>query len=133
MYSETDECGIKITVSTFGYKRGIPIDADMVFDMRFIPNPFYEQSLREHTGREQAVKDYVLAFPRARIFLEKINELVNYVAPYYVEQDKKQLVIAIGCTGGVHRSVVIAEELYRVLCEQGHNVTLEHRDIEHGY
>jgi UPF0042 nucleotide-binding protein len=133
MYSETDERGIKITVSTFGYKRGIPIDADMVFDMRFIPNPFYEEDLREHTGREQAVKDYVLSFPRARIFLDKINELVNYVAPYYVEQDKKQLVIAIGCTGGVHRSVVIAEELYRVLCEQGHNVTLEHRDIEHGY
>jgi len=133
MYSETDERGIKITVSTFGYKRGIPIDADMVFDMRFIPNPFYEEDLREHTGREQAVKDYVLSFPRARIFLDKINELVNYVAPYYVEQDKKQLVIAIGCTGGVHRSVVIAEELYRVLSEQGHNVTLEHRDIEHGY
>jgi len=133
MYSETDERGIKITVSTFGYKRGIPIDADMVFDMRFIPNPFYEEDLREHTGREQAVKDYVLSFPRARIFLDKINELVNYVAPYYVEQDKKQLVIAIGCTGGVHRSVVIAEELYRVLCEQGHTVTLEHRDIEHGY
>ncbi len=133
LYSGTDDQAIKITVSTFGYKRGIPIDADMVFDMRFLPNPFYEETLREHTGREQAVKDYVLSFPRARIFLDKINELVNYVAPYYVEQDKKQLVIAIGCTGGVHRSVVIAEELYRVLCEQGHNVTLEHRDIEHGY
>ena len=133
LYSGTDDQAIKITVSTFGYKRGIPIDADMVFDMRFLPNPFYEETLREHTGREQAVKDYVLSFPRARIFLDKINELVNYVAPYYVEQDKKQLVIAIGCTGGVHRSVVIAEELYHVLCEQGHNVTLEHRDIEHGY
>lgn len=133
MYSDTEEQGIKITVTTFGYKRGIPIDADMVFDMRFLPNPFYEESLREHTGREKEVKDYVLSFPRARIFLDKINELVNYVAPYYVEQDKKQLVIAIGCTGGVHRSVVIAEEMYRVLCEQGHNVTLEHRDIGYGY
>ncbi len=133
MYSDTDEQGIKITVTTFGYKRGIPIDADMVFDMRFLPNPFYEESLREHTGREKEVKDYVLSFPRARIFLDKINELVNYVAPYYVEQDKKQLVIAIGCTGGVHRSVVIAEEMYRVLCGQGHNVTLEHRDIGYGY
>ncbi len=133
MYSDTDEQGIKITVTTFGYKRGIPIDADMVFDMRFLPNPFYEENLREHTGREKEVKDYVLSFPRARIFLDKINELVNYVAPYYVEQDKKQLVIAIGCTGGVHRSVVIAEEMYRVLSEQGHNVTLEHRDIGYGY
>lgn len=133
MYSDTDEQGIKITVTTFGYKRGIPIDADMVFDMRFLPNPFYEESLREHTGREKEVKDYVLSFPRARIFLDKINEIVNYLAPYYVEQDKKQLVIAIGCTGGVHRSVVIAEEMFRVLCEQGHNVTLEHRDIGYGY
>ena len=83
-----------------------------------------------YTGREQDVKEYVLSFPRSRIFLNKINELVNYVAPYYLEQDKKQLVIAIGCTGGVHRSVVIAEELYRVLKEQGHLVTIAHRDIE---
>ncbi len=133
MYSDSGDNGIKITVTTFGYKRGIPIDADMVFDMRFLPNPFYEKSLRDHTGREKEVKDYVLSFPRARVFLDKINELVNYVAPYYVEQDKKQLVIAIGCTGGVHRSVVIAEEMYRELKEQGHNVTLEHRDIGYGY
>lgn len=133
MYSDTDQKGIRITVTTFGYKRGIPIDADMVFDMRFLPNPFYEESLREHTGREKEVKEFVLSFPRAHIFLDKINELVNYVAPYYVEQDKKQLVIAIGCTGGVHRSVVIAEELYRILSGQGHNVTLEHRDIGYGY
>ena len=129
LYSEENEKGILITVTTFGYKRGIPIDADMVFDMRFLPNPFYEDSLREHTGREQSVKDYVLSFPRAHIFIDKINELVNYVAPYYVEQDKKTLVIAIGCTGGVHRSVVIAEELYRIFKEQGHRVTLEHRDL----
>lgn len=133
MFSDSGEQGIKITVTTFGYKRGIPIDADMVFDMRFLPNPFYEENLREHTGREKDVKDYVLSFPRAHIFLDKINELVNYVAPYYVEQDKKQLVIAIGCTGGVHRSVVIAEEMYRLLSQQGHNVTLEHRDIGYGY
>ena len=129
LYSEENEKGILITVTTFGYKRGIPIDADMVFDMRFLPNPYYEESLREHTGREQSVKDYVLSFPRAHIFIDKINELVNYVAPYYVEQDKKTLVIAIGCTGGVHRSVVIAEELYRIFKEQGHRVTIEHRDL----
>jgi len=129
LYSEENEKGILITVTTFGYKRGIPIDADMVFDMRFLPNPYYEESLREHTGREQSVKDYVLSFPRAHIFIDKINELVNYVAPYYVEQDKKTLVIAIGCTGGVHRSVVVAEELYRIFKEQGHRVTIEHRDL----
>lgn len=133
LYSDSEDKGIRITVTTFGYKRGIPIDADMVFDMRFLPNPFYKENLREHTGQETPVKEYVLSFPRARIFLDKINELVNYVAPYYLEQDKKQLVIAIGCTGGVHRSVVIAEELYRLLAEQGHCVSLEHRDIELGY
>jgi len=131
LYSEENEKGILITVTTFGYKRGIPIDADMVFDMRFLPNPFYEESLRELTGREQSVKDYVLSFPRAHIFIDKINELVNYVAPYYVEQDKKTLVIAIGCTGGVHRSVVIAEELYRIFKGQGHRVTIEHRDLSY--
>jgi UPF0042 nucleotide-binding protein len=129
LFSEENERGILITVTTFGYKRGIPIDADMVFDMRFLPNPFYEETLRDYTGREQSVKDYVLSFPRAHIFLDKINELVNYVAPYYVEQDKKTLVIAIGCTGGVHRSVVIAEELYRIFKGQGHRVTIEHRDL----
>jgi UPF0042 nucleotide-binding protein len=129
LFSDHAEHGILITVTTFGYKRGIPIDADMVFDMRFLPNPFYEKNLREHTGKSQDVKEYVLSFPRARIFIDKINELVNYVAPYYLEQDKKQLVIAIGCTGGKHRSVVVAEELYRIFLSQGHRVTIEHRDI----
>ena len=130
LFCEIDEQGIMIVVTTFGYKRGIPIDADMVFDMRFLPNPYYQEELREHTGREKGVREFVLSFPRARIFLDKINELVNYVSPYYLEQDKKQLVIAIGCTGGVHRSVVMAEELYSILKEQGHRVTIEHRDIK---
>jgi UPF0042 nucleotide-binding protein len=129
LFNEESDKGILIAVTTFGYKRGIPIDADMVFDMRFLPNPFYEAALRERTGREQSVKDYVLSFPRAHIFLDKINELVNYVAPYYLEQDKKTLVIAIGCTGGIHRSVVIAEELHRIFQAQGHRVTIEHRDL----
>ncbi len=129
LFNEESDKGILIAVTTFGYKRGIPIDADMVFDMRFLPNPFYEETLRQRTGREQSVKDYVLSFPRAHIFLDKINELVNYVAPYYLEQDKKTLVIAIGCTGGVHRSVVIAEELFRIFQAQGHRVTIEHRDL----
>ncbi len=129
LFCEEDEKGILVTVTTFGYKRGIPIDADMVFDMRFLPNPFYEEALRDNTGRDQGVKDFVLSFPRAHIFLDKINELVNYVAPYYLEQDKKTLVIAIGCTGGVHRSVVIAEELYRIFQGQGHRVNIEHRDL----
>ncbi|MDD5016954.1 MAG: RNase adapter RapZ [Eubacteriales bacterium] len=129
LFNEDSDKGILITVTTFGYKRGIPIDADMVFDMRFLPNPFYQEELREHTGEEQNVKEFVLSFPRARIFIDKINELVNYVAPYYLEQDKKQLIIAIGCTGGMHRSVVVAEELYKIFMSQGHRVTIEHRDL----
>lgn len=129
LFNEDCDKGILITVTTFGYKRGIPIDADMVFDMRFLPNPFYQENLREHTGKEKDVKEFVLSFPRAHIFIDKINELVNYVAPYYLEQDKKQLIIAIGCTGGMHRSVVVAEELFRIFNEQGHRVTIEHRDI----
>lgn len=130
LFSDDSETGILITVTTFGYKRGIPIDADMVFDMRFIPNPFYQDELRTKTGKDNAVKDYVLSFPRTRIFIEKINELVSYISPYYLEQDKKQLIIAIGCTGGMHRSVVVAEELYRLFKEQGMRVTIEHRDIK---
>ena len=130
LFSDESDKGILITVTTFGYKRGIPIDADMVFDMRFIPNPFYVDELRERTGIDKAVKDYVLSFPRARLFIEKINELVCYVAPYYLEQDKRHLIIAVGCTGGMHRSVVIAEELYRIFKEQGMRVTIEHRDIK---
>lgn len=130
LFSSESEKNILITVTTFGYKRGIPIDADMVFDMRFLPNPFYQKELRDKTGKQKEVKDYVLSFPRARIFIEKINELVGYVAPYYLEQDKKQLIIAVGCTGGMHRSVVVAEELFRLFKEQGLRVTIEHRDIE---
>lgn len=129
LFNEHNEKGILITVTTFGYKRGIPIDADMVFDMRFLPNPFYQENLRDHTGKEQDVKEFVMSFPRAHIFIDKINELVNYVAPYYLEQDKKQMIIAIGCTGGLHRSVVIAEELFKLFESQGHRVTIEHRDI----
>jgi RNase adapter protein RapZ len=130
LFNEPGDGGILITITTFGYKRGIPIDADMVFDMRFLPNPFYQDELRMHTGKEKAVRDYVMSFPRASVFIEKVSDLVNYIAPFYLEQDKKQLVIAIGCTGGNHRSVVVAEELYSIFRAQGHRVIIEHRDIE---
>lgn len=130
LFNEPGEGGILITVTTFGYKRGVPIDADMVFDMRFLPNPFYQEELRGHTGKEKIVRDYVMSFPRTKVFIDKVSELVNYIAPYYLEQDKKQLVIAIGCTGGTHRSVVVAEELYGIFRSQGYRVIIEHRDIE---
>jgi UPF0042 nucleotide-binding protein len=129
LFCEDTEKGILITVMTFGYKRGIPLDADMVFDMRFLPNPYYVEALRKHSGKDPDVRDYVLSFPRARIFIDKVTELVAYLAPYYLEQDKKQLIIALGCTGGMHRSVAVAEELYSIFKSQGHRVTLEHRDL----
>ncbi len=129
MFCDNTDAGILITVTTFGYKRGIPLDADMVFDMRFLPNPFYVENLKSHTGQDQDVRDYVLSFPRARLFIDKVTDLVAYLAPYYLEQDKKQLIIALGCTGGMHRSVAIAEELYAIFKKQGHRVTIEHRDI----
>ncbi len=129
LFCDDAETGVLITVTTFGYKRGIPLDADMVFDMRFLPNPYYVDALRNHSGQDPDVRDYVLSFPRARMFIDKVTELVAYLAPYYLEQDKKQLIIAIGCTGGMHRSVAIAEELYGIFKAQGHRVTLEHRDL----
>ena len=98
--------------------------------MRFLPNPFYVPELKEYSGKNQRVKEYVLSFPPAGQFIDKILDLIALVAPHYMDQDKKQLVIAIGCTGGMHRSVVVAEEIYRILKEQGQRVTLDHRDIK---
>jgi UPF0042 nucleotide-binding protein len=129
LYSQDDPKKIQICVTSFGYKRGIPLDADMVFDMRFIPNPFYVDELRELSGKDQKVKDYVLSFACTQQFIEKVVDIVNIIAPHYLEQDKKQLNIAIGCTGGMHRSVAVAEELYSLFDKQKHRVVLEHRDV----
>ncbi len=120
---------ISIVVMSFGFKRGIPLDADMVFDLRFIPNPFYQQELKAKTGLEREVAEYVFASPRAKEFVDRVDSLVNFVAPFYLEQDKKQLVLAFGCTGGMHRSVAVAGELFTRFETQGHKVFLQHRDI----
>ena len=130
LYSPETQNKFVITVVTFGYKHGIPMDADLVFDMRFIPNPFYQDNLREKTGLDKEVRDYVLSFPITDFFINSIAELVNKLAPYYMEQDKRSLVIAIGCTGGQHRSVVIAEELYKLFSSQDHLVSIEHRNVK---
>lgn len=130
LYSPETQNKFVITVVTFGYKHGIPMDADLVFDMRFIPNPFYQDNLREKTGLDKEVRDYVLSFPITDFFINSIAELVNKLAPYYMEQDKRSLVIAIGCTGGQHRSVVIAEELYKLFSSKDHLVSIEHRNVK---
>ena len=114
-YQEEADLRLLISVITFGYKRGIPIDADLVFDMRFLPNPFYIEDYRARTGLDKPVSDYVLRFPEAQFFLDKVSEIVTTLAPHYLQQDKKQITVAIGCTGGMHRSVAMGEALCKRL------------------
>lgn len=120
-----------ITVLSFGFKYGIPSDADLVFDVRFLPNPYYEEDLRPRTGEEQVVRDYVMRGGKAAQFLEKLYDMVDFLIPNYVLEGKNQLVIAVGCTGGKHRSVAIAGSLFERLREHREfGVKIEHRDIE---
>lgn len=128
-YQEQSDLRLLMSVISFGYKRGIPIDADLVFDMRFLPNPFYIKDFRTSTGLDENVRDYVLSFPEAQYFLDQASEMVCHLAPYYLQQDKKQITIGIGCTGGMHRSVALAEALYRRLLAMDCRATIEHRDI----
>ena len=120
-----------ITVLSFGFKYGIPSDADLVFDVRFLPNPYYVEELRQHTGEEVPVQEYVKRGGTAEVFLEKIYDMLEFLIPNYVAEGKNQLVVAIGCTGGKHRSVTIAREIYNHFsAKEELGVKLEHRDIE---
>lgn len=120
-----------VTVLSFGFKYGIPADADLVFDVRFLPNPYYVENLRSHTGEEPEVQEYVRQGGVADIFLQKLYDMVEFLIPNYVLEGKNQLVIAIGCTGGKHRSVTVADALYRHLeRNEDLGIKMEHRDIE---
>lgn len=120
---------LMITVLSFGFKNGIPADADLVFDVRFLPNPFYIDELKHKTGNDKEVSDYVMSFPEAEEFLDKLTDMMNFLIPGYVKEGKYQLVIAIGCTGGKHRSVTLANELYKRLKDKGnYGLRLSHRD-----
>lgn len=120
-----------ITVLSFGFKYGIPSDADLVFDVRFLPNPFYYEEMRMLTGNDAPVHDYVMGFDVAREFLKKLTDLTEFLIPNYVSEGKSQLVIAVGCTGGKHRSVTLASELYEALQKnQNYAIKIEHRDIQ---
>ncbi|MDO8885712.1 RNase adapter RapZ [Candidatus Oleimmundimicrobium sp.] len=121
--------GILTTVISFGYKYGVPLDADLVFDVRFLPNPHYIDELRSHTGQEKAVKDFILNRKETKVFMKKFFSLLAFVMPYYIAEGKTHLVIALGCTGGTHRSVTLAEKTKNFLEEKNYNVTLRHRDI----
>lgn len=119
-----------ITVLSFGFKYGIPSDADLVFDVRFLPNPFYYEEMRPLTGNDAMVHDYVMGFDVAKEFLKKLTDMTEFLIPNYVSEGKNQLVIAVGCTGGKHRSVTLALELYEALKNnQDYAIKIEHRDI----
>lgn len=119
-----------ITVLSFGFKYGIPADADLVFDVRFLPNPYYVEGLRSKTGNDKEIQQYVMQFPEAHEFLHKLGDMLNFLIPNYISEGKNQLVIAIGCTGGKHRSVTLANELYRIMSvKKEYGLKIEHRDI----
>ena len=120
-----------VTVLSFGFKYGIPTDADLVFDVRFLPNPYYFENMRPLTGNDAPVRDYVMSSDTAKVFLEKLTDMVTFLIPHYIDEGKSQLVIAIGCTGGKHRSVTIANALYEKLKgKEGYGLRLDHKDIE---
>lgn len=119
-----------ISVMSFGFKYGIPADADLVFDVRFLPNPYYIEDLRPKTGKDKEVRDYVMSSDAAVVFLEKLVDMVEFLIPNYVQEGKTQLVIAVGCTGGKHRSVTLASALYEALGKNdNYGIRIEHRDI----
>ena len=117
-----------IHVVSFGFKHGLPIDADLVFDVRFLPNPYYVNSMREQTGDDPNVRDYVMKWPLTQQFLEKLWSLIDFTIPHYINEGKSQLTVAIGCTGGRHRSVAIANYIGEKLKQRYPGVIVEHRD-----
>lgn len=131
IYSEKkDFNSLMVTIVSFGFKYGIPIDADLVFDVRFAPNPYYNPEMRPFTGNDAIVRDYVLSFDVTKKFLAKLEDMIDFLIPNYKQEGKNQVVIAIGCTGGKHRSVTVANALYEFLQKEGHTVLKQHRDIE---
>lgn len=120
-----------VTIVSFGFKYGIPTDCDLVFDVRFLPNPFYVEGLRSKTGNDREIREYVMQFPEAGQFLHKLEDLVKFLIPNYIVEGKTQLVIGVGCTGGKHRSVTLANALYERLADrEGYGIKIEHRDIQ---
>ena len=119
-----------VTLLSFGFKYGIPEDSDLVFDVRFLPNPYYVEGLRAKTGNDKEIQDYVLQFKEAHEFLDKLEDMINFLIPNYIAEGKNQLVISIGCTGGKHRSVTLANELYKRMADKKeYGLKIEHRDI----
>ena len=121
-----------LTILSFGFKYGIPVDADLVFDVRFLPNPFYIPELKPKSGNDKEVYDYVMASKEANIFLDKLQDMLTFLIPNYIIEGKNQLVVAIGCTGGKHRSVTLANAITKRLADNNFGIKVEHRDVEKG-
>ena len=122
---------LSINMVSFGFKFGIPLDADMMFDVRFLPNPFYVESLRTKSGENPLVEEYIDKWPVTHQFLKRLQHLIDFLVPHYLKEGKSQLVIAVGCTGGLHRSVFVVRKIADSLRKQGYRVTIEHRDVKH--
>ena len=118
-----------IKVMSFGFKYGIASDADLMFDIRCLPNPFYIEELRNHTGCDSCVRDYVMGFSQSKVLFDKLTDLIDFLIPLYVQEGKSQLVIAFGCTGGKHRSITFAELMAKHLSDKDYKVQKYHRDI----
>jgi len=119
-----------VNITSFGFKKGILLDADLVFDVRFLPNPYYIDELKLLTGHSDKIQDYVMQFEEAQIFLDKMKDMVDFLIPQYIKEGKNQLVIGIGCTGGKHRSVTLTHKLHDDLVNKGHRVSMNHREIK---
>jgi len=133
IYIEDNKYGnFIVTVLSFGFKYGIPEDADLVFDVRFLPNPYYDADLRNYTGNDAPIRDFVMRYQEAGLFLDKVEDLLTFLIPNYVNEGKYHLIIGVGCTGGKHRSVTIANGLYERLKSLPYSIRIEHRDVERG-
>ena len=126
---QKDRVGLNVNVLSFGFKHGIPIEADLVFDVRFMPNPYYLAELKSKTGLDAEVRDFVFSFQQTNEFVEQLQKMLGFLLPLYREEGKTMLVIAVGCTGGHHRSVAVAHEISEFIVKEGYPVTENHRDI----
>ena len=130
LFGEADGKNLSINVLSFGYKFGIPLDADLVFDVRFLPNPFYLDELKHKSGTVPAVAEFINSHEVTHEFLKKLDDLLSFLVPQYIAEGKSQLVIAVGCTGGMHRSVFVAHHVAETLTAAGYPASLEHRDLQ---
>lgn len=132
IFSQATTRKLVITIESFGYKYGIPADSDIVLDVRFLPNPYFVEGLRNKSGLDEEIIQYVMKYDEAKSFTEKLEELLKFLIPLFEREGKAYLTVAIGCTGGRHRSVVVAEKLAEMMRKNGYSVSVEHRDLERG-